>query len=200
MKNISIGVIVLFGAVFFCDMRACGVINVLIRIGLDKPVLKKDVPACDLWNYRKFGIDKPEQSDEYYCVQSAEYQKVFDTTGYFSETCNLVQKIPCALSSLKVKQEDYLFPKYVPKSFLEKIKTVQNQQSLLSHTMKVKFSNAQKKIETKKIIFNYTVEYDEKQNKIVAQELVAQDHSQESSMNKDYLVDVIELLLLIFHQ
>jgi hypothetical protein len=149
MRNILLRVVVSICAIFFADGYASQVIDVCIEVDKNKSIPVNSVPEGDSSNYTFFGLGSPSQSDSYYQVKYATYQgEYLENTQSFARIHNLVKKAPKILLDSGKEKKDCLFPKYIPSSFLEKVKAQENK---LSHIIEIE--------KDKKVTFNYTVKY-----------------------------------------
>jgi len=163
--------------------------DLTIKVDKSRSIFMDKVSASDLLKYKAFGIGAPAQSDEYYYVNSACFEKTVGPADCFAKIYNIVKKYPSQWLSPEQEQKNYLFPRYIPQSFLEKIEKSRAEDKIFSHILEVK--------NKKQITFNYLVEYSEKQNETGGEQTNIQVSPVATPSHRDYVVDLLTLLSFI---
>jgi hypothetical protein len=112
------------------------ILDVCIHVDASVALRRSDVGSKHLEKYNHFGMKKAQPFDRYFVVTAARYVDHFNHCGHVQVEKNFIQDVPSQINIISLPQDEFKsarFPKYVPESFIEKIKKHQAAKKLFEH-------------------------------------------------------------------
>lgn len=124
------------------------VLDVCIQVAVDQSFRKGTIPADELDKYGRFGIVESPPFDKYFRVSSALYDDYLDIHQCVELKKNLLTNIPTMIKDDLVESalfKQYRFPKFLPKTCIEKIENSQKEGRPFQHVIYKNKSNGNTK-------------------------------------------------------
>ncbi len=211
MQNVRllIGLALVAHGIAFCAQYQ--VLDVCIQIKSDRFFRKNNIPADELEKYGRFGMVESPPFDKYFSVLSAFYDDYLDFQQCVEIKKNLLNKIPIMIvNDIKNVSHDnhdktltllkeYRFPKFLPRTFIEKLETRQKDNRPFQHVIYKNKNNGN----TRTLALRYwigDVTNKEKQPiclaRIIHNQHALEDKPIEPFFAHDYVIDLLNLLAL----
>lgn len=201
MKNIFIALVIdIVCTISFVQLDASQELTMHITIDGSKSFRKNAIKPDELQKWGRFYSQQALPFDQYFSVVSALYEDCLNNQDDIVFDKNLINTLPNIIRNdrnlKKDQRKEYLFPKFISKSFIAHI---QNEQARGKKFQRKFYENKDTK---KTLTLSYTLEYVQPCKETGAEDaLVPYNQSQLPSHEDhpyDYVVDLLVLLLLIF--
>jgi hypothetical protein len=181
------------------------ILDVCIQVKLDQSFRRGSIPADELEKYGRFGMVEAPPFDRYFSVSSALYGDYLDFKQSVEIKKNLLCKIPVMIKDdIKNTADDnevallkqYTFPKFIPNTFIEKLKTCQKDSRPFQHVIYKNKNNGN----TKTLALRYWIGQAENKEKLLKPAMISlsktisQENRTESFYASDYVIDLLNLL------